>query len=187
MSELELKTYPDPCLRIKTKPVENFDPELTLVLGMMADLMYDSQGIGLAAPQVGIGLRMMVVDTGEGLIKFVNPLMLESSGNKSKMEEGCLSLPGVNVEVVRPRTVKVRAQDEKGAFFVKQADGLLAKAIQHEMDHLEGKLIIDYLDPIKHFFATRKLAGPKQTGAKRTCEVVCNVGKRDTGSVNKSS
>ena len=178
MSILDLKTYPDPCLRIKTKPVEAFTEELREILRSMVEMMYESQGIGLAATQVGLGLSLLVIDTGEGLINFINPSILEASKEKSKMEEGCLSLPGITVNVVRPEKIKVKAQDEEGEFFIKTYDGLIAKAVQHEMDHLSGRLIIDHLDPIRKFFAFRKLAKTKQREMPKTCEVVCHAGKR---------
>lgn len=158
MSLLEVKTYPDPCLRIKTKAVEQFDEDLENTLRLMADIMYIDQGIGLAATQVGLGLSIMVVDIGEGLINFVNPVVLETSGEKNKMEEGCLSLPGILVKVNRPKRIKVRAQDAHGGLFTKSFDGLAAKAVQHEIDHLAGRLIVDYLDPVRYFIATRKIS-----------------------------
>ena len=180
---LDLKTYPDPCLRIKTKPVEEFTEALKETLRTMVDIMYTSQGIGLAATQVGLGLSVLAIDTGEGLKYFINPVILEKSKERSRMEEGCLSLPGITVSISRPERIKVRAQDEEGEFCIKTFDGLMAKAIQHEADHLEGKLIIDYLDPIRRFIASRKLLRIKQgEAAEKTCEVVCHVGKRHSKS-----
>lgn len=174
MGHLTLKTYPDPCLRIKTKPVESFPPELKDTLKDMADIMYATQGIGLAATQVGLGSQILVIDIGEGIINFINPEILESSKEKTVMEEGCLSLPGLAVKVARPEKVQLRAQDANGEFFTKKYDGLMAKAVQHEIDHLAGKLLIDYLDPIRKLIAKYKL----RKGKKRsTCEVVCNAGK----------
>jgi peptide deformylase len=181
VEQIELKTYPDPCLRIKTKPVEQFDKTLKKALSVMADIMYTSQGIGLAATQVGLGLSLFVMDTGTGLINFINPQILEVSKEKSTMEEGCLSLPGVLVNVSRPTTVKIRAQNAKGEFFIKKFDDLEAKAVQHENDHLSGKLIIDYMDPVRRFLAKWKLASHKQDQSVKTCEVICHVGKKDSG------
>jgi peptide deformylase len=126
--------------------------------------MYISQGIGLAAPQVGLESSVMIIDIGEGLINFINPDIIESSGRKTSMEEGCLSLPGISVNVKRPEKIKVRAQNEKGEFFIKNYEGLYAKAVQHEVDHLHGRLIIDYLDPVRKFFVQRQLIS---TGGKR--------------------
>ena len=179
MSVLQLRTYPDPCLRVKTKSVDVFDQDLKGILKAMAKMMYLNRGIGLAAPQVGLGIEVVVVDIGDGLINFINPVILERSKKMSRMEEGCLSLPGVTVAVKRPEEVTVRARDERGEFFMKKFTGLAATAVQHEIDHLNGRLIIDYLDPVRHFIASRKLkmSGPADAG--KTCEVICHVGKKD--------
>ncbi|RKY42575.1 MAG: peptide deformylase [Candidatus Makaraimicrobium thalassicum] len=181
MGRLEVKIYPDPCLRIRTKPVEQFSRDIKQTLRSMADIMYVSRGIGLAATQVGLGLSVLVVDAGENLMNFVNPVILERSKKKSRMEEGCLSLPGITVNVTRAAEVEVRAQNEEGEFFIKKFDGLPATVIQHEVDHLHGKLIIDYLDPIRRFMAARKLAGSGRGGSGKTCEVVCNAGEGYNG------
>ncbi|MFH1310281.1 MAG: peptide deformylase [Candidatus Omnitrophota bacterium] len=180
---MEIKIYPDPCLRIQTKPVERFDREIGDILRSMTDMMYIYRGIGLAATQVGLGLSILVIDIGEELMSFINPVILDVSNDREKMEEGCLSLPGIMVNVSRPRKVTVRAQDKAGSFFMKQLDGLSARAVQHEMDHLNGRLIIDYLDPVRRFLTTRKLKSSKNRQIKKTCEVICNVrrkNKRDT-------
>jgi len=151
--------------------------ELFETIHRMSDIMYVSQGIGLAAPQVGIGLSIFLVDAGDGLKVFINPQILESSARKSRMEEGCLSLPGIQVSVARPEEVKVRARDAKGEYFIEKFDGIKAKAVQHENDHLEGKLIIDYFDPIRRFIAVHRLNRHKSNTKEDTCEVICNVGK----------
>lgn len=179
MNPLQLKTYPDPCLRVKTKRVEVFDRDLKELLEAMAVSMYESQGIGLAAPQVGVGVRVFVMDTGEGLSVFVNPEIMEFSPRKTRLIEGCLSLPGISVSVPRPDKIKVRACDENGKMFTKSYDSLAAKAIQHEMDHLNGKLIIDHLNPVKHFLAVRELSSKKRKIKDGKCEVVCRVGKKN--------
>jgi len=178
MSVLLLRTYPDPCLRIKTKPVKNFDRNLEDIVKAMAEMMYLNQGIGLAAPQAGVGLDVIVVDVGEGICTFVNPVVLERSKKRSRMEEGCLSLPGVTVGVSRPEEVSVRAQDERGKFFTRKFAGLAATAVQHEIDHLSGKLIIDYLDPVRYFVATRRLRMSSPADKTKTCEVICHVGRK---------
>jgi peptide deformylase len=180
VKKLTIKTYPDPCLRIKTKTVEKFDDDLKGVVKSMLDLMYIHQGIGLAATQVGLGLSLFVMDFGEGPVTFVNPETIGTSGKKTRMEEGCLSLPGVTVSVARPEKVEVRAQDENGGFFIKVYDSLAAKVVQHESDHLKGRLIIDYLDPVRYFFAQKALLSKKKDHAEGKCEVVCHVGKRDS-------
>lgn len=162
MHPLELKTYPDPCLRIKTHTVTKFGEETDGVIASMKQIMYENQGIGLAATQVGLGLSVFLIDTGDGLMECLNPEIVESSKKKTRMEEGCLSLPGINVSVKRSEHIKIRAQNNKGEFFLKKFDGLMAKAIQHEMDHLQGKLIIDHLDPIRFLLANMKLTGLKR-------------------------
>ena len=104
---------------------------------------------------------------------FINPEILEKSKTKSTMEEGCLSVPGVIVKVSRPEKIKVRAKNAKGEVFVKSFEGLTATAVQHEIDHLNGRLLIDYLDPIRRFFARRRLRHVKRQEGIKTCEVVC--------------
>ena len=179
MSPFELKIFPDPCLRIKAKPVEDFSPDIAKVLRSMADIMYTNSGIGLAATQVGFGLQLIVIDTGDGLTNFLNPVILEKSGKKTITEEGCLSLPGVNVKVARYEKIKVRAQNEKGGFFIKKFDSLMARAVQHEVDHLKGKLIIDYLGSVRYLMVTRKFKNGKFRKIK-TCEVTCDAGRKNS-------
>ncbi|MBD3296815.1 MAG: peptide deformylase [Candidatus Omnitrophica bacterium] len=178
MSQLEIKTYPDPCLRIRTSEVSDFNMDIAETVRAMTDMMYVNQGIGLAAPQVGLGLNLLVMDPGDGPLVLVNPVITEKSKKRTRLEEGCLSLPGITVNVDRPEEITVRAQDEKGEFFLKSFSDLAAKVVQHEMDHLEGRMIIDYMNPVRHFFACRKLkkrdAGEQ---AKKTCEVVCDARK----------
>ncbi len=141
---LSIVTYPDPILRNKSVPVEHFDEELQRFLSEMAKVMYKYDGIGLAAPQVGVNKRIVVVDVGKGLLKLVNPQILEVGGQEEEMEEGCLSLPGVYVPVKRKiGFVKFSAFDALGRQKVWTARGLLARVIQHELDHLDGILIID--------------------------------------------
>lgn len=129
-------------LRVKANPITKFDARLGLILRDMADTMYQADGIGLAAPQVGIQRRLVVVDVGEGLIEFVNPEIIASSG-ECGMAEGCLSVPGRRGYVTRPELVTIKAQDRFGKPFVMETDGLLARCIQHEIDHLDGVLYVD--------------------------------------------
>ncbi len=161
MNPLELKTYPDPCLRIKTKPVDQFTPEIEQTIKDMADIMYINSGIGLAATQVGLGCRLLIIDVDEELVEFINPQIVESSQKKAKMDEGCLSLPETSVVVTRSDWIKVRFQNKKGEFSIKKFDALAARALQHEMDHLDGRLLIDYLNPVRRFIASRKLTKNK--------------------------
>ncbi|MFA6636123.1 MAG: peptide deformylase [Candidatus Omnitrophota bacterium] len=179
MNFLEVKIYPDPCLRVKTRPVEEFDSDLREILSAMSKLMYKSQGIGLAATQAGVGIKAFIMDVGEGLCVFVNPEIVEISGKKTRLEEGCLSLPGITAGIVRPEKVKVRAFDENGKMFTRIYQDLAAKAVQHEMDHLNGKLIIDRINPFKRFLAVRELSLRKQDPSHRDCEVACSVRNRN--------
>ncbi|MCK4852027.1 MAG: peptide deformylase [Candidatus Omnitrophica bacterium] len=163
MNLLELATYPDPCLRIRTRAVGEFTGELENTIRGMTEIMYLNKGIGLAATQVGLGSSLFIADVGEGLKVFVNPEIIERSDEKDRMEEGCLSLAGVGVNVARPENVKIKARDIHGEFFFETFDGLMAKVVQHEMDHLEGKLIIDYLNPALRFWNAWKLARQKRS------------------------
>ncbi len=141
---LKIVHYPDPLLRRRSEEVDSFDEELARFLSEMARAMYKYDGIGLAAPQVGVNKRIIVVDVGKGLLKLINPVILEVGGREEEMEEGCLSLPGVYVPVRRKvGYIKFKALDLTGKEKVWQGEGLLARVIQHEVDHLDGKLIID--------------------------------------------
>lgn len=136
----------DDVLRKKCKVVTEITPRTLKLIKDMADTMYDADGVGLAAPQVGILQRIFVIDVFDdyGLRVFINPEILEVSGTQLG-EEGCLSVPGEAAEVERPNYVKVKALNEKGEEFTLEATELLARAILHENDHLNGKLFIDYL------------------------------------------
>ncbi|WP_126426119.1 peptide deformylase [Brevibacillus marinus] len=135
--------HPDPILREKAKPVTKFTPNLHKLLDDMAETMYDADGVGLAAPQVGILKRVIVMDCGDGLIEMVNPEIIAGEGEQIDYPEGCLSIPGVRGDVRRYRWVKLRAQDRNGQPFELEAEDLLARCAQHEIDHLDGILFID--------------------------------------------
>ena len=135
----------DETLRKQSKPMQKFDLRLWLLLRDMADTMYKADGVGLAAPQVGILRRVVVVDTGAGLVELINPENIAREGEQAGAE-GCLSLPGRQGYVVRPQKVTVRAQDRKGKPFEITAEGLKARAFCHEIDHLDGVLYIDVMD-----------------------------------------
>lgn len=135
----------DPVLRKKSRKVEQFDERLHQLLDDMAETMYDADGVGLAAPQIGILKRVIVVDVGDELIELVNPEILESRG-KQRGQEGCLSIPGLYEDVTRPQWVKVKAQDRYGREFIIEGEDLLARAFCHEIDHLEGILFTDRLN-----------------------------------------
>lgn len=132
----------DEILTKKSKNVESINDKIIELLDDMAETMYENNGVGLAAPQVGILKRIIVIDTGEGLIELINPEIIESSGEQID-EEGCLSVPGVTGEVKRPNYVKVKGLNRKGELIEYDGQELLARAFCHEIDHLEGMLFID--------------------------------------------
>lgn len=142
MALRNIRQYGDDVLRKKCRKVDEIDNRLLTLIKDMIETMYEAEGVGLAAPQVGILKRLFVVDIGEGPMVFINPEILETSGTQTD-EEGCLSLPGETEEVVRPNYVKARALNEKGEEFEIEAEELLARAILHEYDHLNGTLFID--------------------------------------------
>lgn len=148
---LEVLRFPDERLRTVAKPVDTFTPELQTIVDDMFETMYAEEGIGLAATQVDIHQRLIVIDVSEDRenpLVLINPEILESHGSTG-IEEGCLSVPGARALVPRAEKVKIRAQDRHGEHFELEADDLLAICIQHEMDHLMGKLFVDYLSPLK--------------------------------------
>jgi peptide deformylase len=156
-----VRTYPDPVLAEPTRPVEGIDDDLRTLVRDMAETMYAAPGIGLAANQVGDGRRVAVIDLGDpkvhaGLIVLINPEIVERDG-AIVWEEGCLSLPGVYEEVDRAESVSVRALDLDGRERTIQARGLLAIAIQHELDHLDGVLLLDHLSSLKRSLLKRRL------------------------------
>ncbi|MGE0327940.1 MAG: peptide deformylase [Polyangiaceae bacterium] len=170
MALREILEFPDPRLREVGQPVTVFDDELRQLVEDMAETMYDAPGVGLAATQIGVAKRLFVIDiAGEDepsdLKVFINPEILELDGTQV-WEEGCLSFPGATEEVKRAEVVKVRAQDEFGETFELEADGLMAVAIQHENDHLDGVLMIDKLNAIKKRLFSRKLNKAKQASAR---------------------
>lgn len=143
MAIRKIVTYPNPILREKAKTVTKFHERLHKLLDDMAETMYDAPGVGLAAPQVGILKRAIVIDIGEGLIEMVNPEIVEKSGEQIEPAEGCLSIPNLQGEVRRANKVKVVGQDRYGKPIEMEAEGFLARAFQHEIDHLNGVLFID--------------------------------------------
>ena len=152
--------YPDPRLRRKALPVDIVDDEIRTLIDDMAETMYQAPGMGLAAPQIDVSKRVLVIDISEArndLRVFVNPELLTQEGEQT-MEEGCLSVPGVYEEVTRAEKVTVRALGHDGKPFELEADGLLATCVQHEIDHLDGKLFVDYLSRLKQQRVRKKLA-----------------------------
>lgn len=151
MAKLAILEYPDERLRTVAKPVETFDDQLQTFIDDMFETMYEAPGIGLAASQVDYHQRLVVIDVseeGNEPLVFINPEILEKKGSV-KAQEGCLSVPDAYEKVERAEWVKVKAQDRHGNEFELETDGLLAICIQHEMDHLMGKLFVDYLSSMK--------------------------------------
>ncbi len=152
MALLNILRYPDPRLHKIAKPVSQFDQGLKKLIDDMAQTMYDAPGIGLAATQVDVHQRLIVIDTSDThdqLQVFINPEITWASQDRQLYDEGCLSVPGIYDGVERASQVKVKALDSEGKPFEISADGLLAVCIQHEMDHLIGKVFVEYLSPLK--------------------------------------
>ena len=149
MAVLKVRRYGDPVLRRRAAPVEVVTPEIRRLVEDMVDTMYDEVGIGLAAPQVGASIRLMVVgdEEGRGAEALVNPVITQQGGTVTA-EEGCLSLPGIFAQVVRSEWVTLEAHDLQGRARTITARGLRARVLQHEMDHLDGVLFIDRLEPV---------------------------------------
>lgn len=138
----------DPVLKEKAKAVPKITPNILKLLDNMADTMYDAEGVGLAAPQIGVSKRVVVVDVGDGLIELINPEILQMEGEDTDTE-GCLSIPGIQGDVTRASKVVIRALDRDGKKVEYCGEGLLARAFQHELDHLEGILFVDKADKIR--------------------------------------
>jgi peptide deformylase len=160
--------FPDPILQRTSAPVTVFDEELSQLVDDMFESMYAAHGIGLAAPQIGVPKRITVIDlsfqkTPEDKIALINPEVVKTEG-KIFEEEGCLSLPDIREKVARAAKVKIRAQDVKGNWFEKEADELLARAFQHEIDHLDGILFIFRISALKRDFALRKIRKLQRAG-----------------------
>lgn len=143
LSKLKLRLYGDPCLRKKSIPVKEITSGERMLIGAMLETMREHKGVGLAAPQVGINQRIFVADIGEGPVAVINPKVMKKSGS-AVLEEGCLSIPGVTVKVKRPEKIWVQFRDENNQPAEKNYDGLMARVFQHETDHLDGRLIVDY-------------------------------------------
>lgn len=156
MSILDIRVLGDPVLRKPTKPVIKVTDELRGLIADMFETMYAAEGIGLAAPQVGRTERLAVVDVDGARFVLINATVLATEGEKEKAEEGCLSIPDIYGDVERPVTVTIRAMDEDGNEYEATGSELLGRCIQHEIDHLDGKLFIDYLSPLKRRAAMSK-------------------------------
>ena len=177
MAILRILETPDPVLRQKSIPVEGVDDELRVLIKDMFETMYDAPGIGLAAVQVGVPKRLLVMDLhepeeedGEPVKQprvFINPEILQTSDQEVPYNEGCLSVPDQYAEIMRPDRVRARWMDEHGQTHEEDLDGLLAVCLQHEIDHLEGVLFIDHLSRLKRDMVLKKLAKTRKERALR--------------------
>ena len=168
MALLPILEYPDPRLRTVAKPVTVFDERLRKLVADMAETMYDAPGVGLAATQVDVHERLIVIDVSQDRdqpLVLINPELVWASDEKQVGEEGCLSVPGIYDGVERSTAVKVKALDENGASREIEAEGLLAICIQHEMDHLMGKVFVEYLSPLKRNRIKTKLVKMQKQAA----------------------
>lgn len=159
MAKLTILEFPDARLRTKAQPVTEFGPELARLVADMFETMYEAPGIGLAATQVNVHRQLLVLDVSEEKnqpLVLINPRIQAKDGIQV-YQEGCLSVPGIYADVERANQITVEAEDASGKTFTLQADGLLAVCIQHEMDHLAGRLFVDYLSPLKREMVRKKL------------------------------
>lgn len=164
MAILEILSFPDPRLRTRAKPVADFGPALKKLIDDLKETMYAESGIGLAATQVDVHQQLLVLDISETRDQFrvyINPELVEKIGTET-CEEGCLSVPGVYAEVQRAEKIRVKAQDADGKTFEETLEGLHAICLQHEMDHLQGILFVDYLSPLKRQLVRKKLEKQKR-------------------------
>jgi peptide deformylase len=170
MAILEILVAPDPRLKTRAMPVAVVDDRIRRLLDDMLETMYAAPGIGLAAPQVGEALRVVVVDIAQkdgvrAPLRMVNPEIIWASEDQVPYEEGCLSLPEHYADVTRPRQVRVRYLDETGATHELEAEGLLAVCVQHELDHLEGTLFVDHVSALRRGMILKKLQKLKKSQA----------------------
>ncbi|GJL99760.1 MAG: peptide deformylase [Methyloligella sp.] len=169
MALKEIITIPDPVLRENCSPIEDITPELKMLMQDMLETMYDAPGVGLAAPQINIPIRLIVMDAAQKEddekepIIMINPKILSSSDDLSVYEEGCLSIPEYFAEVERPAIVKVGYRDEEGKEQERECEGLLGTVVQHEIDHLDGVLFIDYLSKLRRDRVIKKFAKAKKS------------------------
>ena len=160
VTRLKIRIYADPCLRKKSLPIEHVGPAERLLIQSMIATMNEHKGVGLAAPQVGINQRIFVMDIGQGPTVIINPRIVRKSGS-AVMEEGCLSIPGVTVKIKRPDRIWVKYSDEFDHDHERSFHDLMARVILHENDHLNGKLILDYLSLTERRKAEKQLKETK--------------------------
>jgi len=156
VATFDVRTFGDPVLRQRAREVEELDGELARLSERMVETMYEALGVGLAAPQVGVLKRLYTYDVGDGPAVLVNPEIVDSAGEWT-YDEGCLSVPGVHVEIVRPKVVTVRGVDLDGKEVVIEGDELMGRLIQHEIDHLDGVLLLDRLEPDRRKSVLREM------------------------------
>ena len=164
MSDLKILIFPDPKLRKVAKKIDKFDKSLEMLAQNMLQTMYEAEGIGLAATQVDVHIRLVVMDLSEERNEprvFVNPEYTILDKSPFTYEEGCLSIPGFNEEISRPSKILLKWQDLQGNFHEDQPDGIFTVCAQHEIDHLDGKLFVDYLSPIKRDRIRKKLGNKR--------------------------
>ena len=168
MANLDILEFPDPRLRTVATPVEDFDTDLNRLIDDMFETMYSAQGIGLAATQVNFHKQLLVLDVSETRDQphvYLNPRIIHSEGSET-CEEGCLSVPGIYAEVSRAEKIRISARDPRGNLFEEELDGMHAVCFQHEMDHLKGKLFVDYLSPLKQRMVRKKLEKQRRQDVK---------------------
>lgn len=160
MAILEILEFPDPRLRTVARPVVSVDDKMRQLIDDMFETMYDAPGVGLAATQINVHQRLVVIDVSEDQsqpLVFINPEVTVLDDELNEYDEGCLSIPGFYETVIRPRHIRVDALDRNGEPFTIEPEGLLAVCIQHELDHLNGKLFVDYISPVKRDRIRKKL------------------------------
>jgi peptide deformylase len=168
MALLNILHYPNPRLHIKAKPVAEVDDRIRRLVRDMADTMYDAPGVGLAATQVDVHERVVVIDVseeGNQLLVLINPEITWKSEERQTYEEGCLSVPGIYDEVERAARIRFKALDAEGKPYEMEAEGLLAVCVQHELDHLDGKVFVEYLSPLKQTRIKTKLRKAEREAA----------------------
>ncbi|MFK7815437.1 MAG: peptide deformylase [Gammaproteobacteria bacterium] len=180
MALIEILHFPDPRLRKKAIPVDKVDDQIRQTVNDMFETMYAAPGIGLAATQVNIQKQIIVIDVSEDKsepVCLINPKIIAKDGEE-EMQEGCLSVPGIFENVRRAESITVQALDQQGVEFTQDAEGLLAVCIQHEMDHLDGKLFVDYLSPLKmqrikkKMLKMKKLDASEQDSASQSANII---------------
>jgi len=166
MTQFTILEYPDERLRKPGKTVDTFDADLKTLVADMFETMYEHDGVGLAATQINIQKRLFIMDVSpdkSDQLVFINPEITPTTNTSTEINEGCLSIPGVKVQIDRPKTVKIKAQNVNGEWFEMELDGLMSVCVQHENDHLDGKLFVDYLSRLKRERIKKKIEKQHKT------------------------